>query len=429
MTAPGISWQDFYSLQSFGITSDLNNIRLFCRRLGNPEQAFPAIHVGGTNGKGTVTALIESILRSAGLRTGMYTSPHILRFEERIAVDGQPIREGEVFEFLEEHWGFIQDHHCTFFETATAMALDYFRRSNVEIAVVEVGLGGTYDCTAVINAILSIVTRIDLDHTERLGISLEQIAADKAGIFRRGYPALTFNQRPEVSSVLKTRAGEVGAPLVLSEEIADLSSLSISPHGISGTADLKKAHTSFKIDHWKLPLTGFFQTENLQLTLAACCLLMNRYPAINPDAILRGISTVAWPGRLQILGEDPVVVLDVGHNPGAVQSSLQSVLKIWNPKRLSTIFSALRDKDVVGMMNILKEESDSGFVVPLPPPRGLTLEEIVSLAEKTGWNAIGVPCATDALSLAVKTADPDDVIFIVGSHYLAEEVLKKQEFS
>jgi len=422
-----LTWQDFYSLQRFGMTPNLDNIRLFCERLGHPEASYPSIHVGGTNGKGSVTAMLDCVLRSAGMKVGMYTSPHILRFEERIRVGGQLIPEKDVFEFLGEHWDFIESHCCTFFEVATAMGLEYFRRGGVDVAVVEVGLGGTHDATRVVQSLLSVVTRIDLDHTDRLGNTLEQIAAEKAGIFRSGYPAVTGDQRPEVLAVLKARTKEIGAEFLQAKDLISLASTSITSRQISGTATLKCLQPPLILKRWKCPLVGAYQIENVRLVLAASSLLMAQFQQINVAAIVRGIETVKWPGRLQELRRNPHLILDVAHNPGAVCAVVQNVREIWKPRKTIVIFSALRDKDIPAMMTCLKGTASEAFIVPLPPPRGMSLEEISALARKAEWNARPVLSVSEAMTAALRLAGRKDLILAIGSHYLAEEVLKYQE--
>jgi dihydrofolate synthase/folylpolyglutamate synthase len=426
---PPPSWEDFYSLQRFGMTPDLNNILHFCERLGHPESSFPSIHIGGTNGKGSVTALVDSILRCSGYHVGMYTSPHIRHFEERIRVDGKLIEETEVFTFLQRHWDFIQENHCTFFEVATAMAFDYFRSRNVNVAVVEVGLGGTYDATRVVSSLLSIITHIDYDHMDRLGNTLEKIAADKAGIFRSKQLSLTGNQRPEILDVLKDRAREIGTNLHEAESLISLASLTTTPRHNSGTATLKKVPLPLTINRWKCPLTGEHQKHNIRLALAAGLLLMDYFPGITPETLSSGISAVNWPGRLQPIRHRPWLVLDVGHNPGAISATLESIHKIWKHSTVHVIFSALRDKDIPSMISCLKFETGFASVVPLPPPRGLSREEISALARESEWNAHCFDSVEQALLKASSVAGPQDVILVIGSHYLAAEVLKIQNIS
>ena len=424
-----LTWEDFFGLQRFGITPNLDNIRQFCRHLGYPERDFPAVHVGGTNGKGSVVAILDAILRRAGLKVGRYTSPHLLSFGERIHVDGKPVSDEDVFSFLEDHWAFIQRNHCTFFEVATAMALDAFSRSGVDVAVVEVGLGGTYDATSVVNTILAAITRIDYDHTDRLGSTLPQIAANKAGILRSNQPVVIGDQHPEVFDVLKSRAEETRSAYYRAAGIAELSSLSVSPRGICGTARIRHSTEALQIEHFKLPLTGSFQVENLTTALACCHLLADSFKGVNEAAIAAGLSRVNWPGRLSELQQHPTLILDVGHNPGAVRAVLKSVRSIWKPARLITLFSALRDKDVAGMMSILKDGTDRGFIVPLLPPRGLTRDEIGQMAAQIGWDAEALPTVEEGLARAMDGTGEDDLILVIGSHLLAEEVLKKLKYS
>ncbi|HEX7343258.1 MAG TPA: folylpolyglutamate synthase/dihydrofolate synthase family protein [bacterium] len=423
-----LTWNDFYGLQRFGMTPNLDNIRLFCERLGNPEQAFPCVHISGTNGKGSVTAMLDAVLRNCRLKVGMYTSPHLIQFEERIRVDGRLIPEDAVFDFLEKHWKFISEHSCTFFEVATAMGLDYFRRSGVDLAVAEVGLGGTYDATRVVQSILSVITRIDLDHTERLGETREEIARDKAGIFRRGFPALSGDQQPEVVNVLRSRAEELGAVFHMADDLVGLTRPRISRNHISATVSFRQLDLPLNLGRITCPLTGSFQFENLKLVLAALSLLAMQLGQITSQTIRNGLASVSWPGRLQELRRQPHFILDVAHNPGAVLASLHNTQNIWKPDRIIAIFGALRDKDIAGMIAHLKQFCPVGFMVPLPPPRGLGFEEIQSIPARYGWNAKAVQSVNQAVEEGLAFARKRDLILAIGSHYLAEEVLKNPEF-
>jgi dihydrofolate synthase/folylpolyglutamate synthase len=424
-----LSWQDFFSLQRFGITADLRNIRLFCSRLGHPEEDFPSVHIGGTNGKGSVVATLDSILRAGGLKVGMYTSPHLSRFEERIHIEGKPISEEAVFQFLEEHWEFIQKERCTFFETATAMALEAFRNAGVDIAVIEVGLGGTYDATRVVKSILSVITRIDFDHTERLGNTLEAIAGDKAGIFAQGKPALTGDQLPEVLDVLRNRARLIESPFFHSDEIVTLSSVQFSPQGITGDARLRCDDVEIHLSEFHFPLCGYFQMENLKTALAASALLSGQITAVHEKSIAAGISSVTWRGRLQVLREKPYLIADVGHNPGAVKNALHSLRTIWNPRKIIAVFSALRDKDVRAMLQHLQKEADKILLVPLSCERGLNAAELSEIANAAGLSCGQEETVTAALNTALNLASPEDLILVIGSHYLVGELLKIGKFS
>lgn len=419
-----LTWQDFFSLQRFGITADLRNIHLFCERLGHPESKFPSVHIGGTNGKGSVAATLDSILRAGGFKVGMYTSPHLLRFEERIRINGDPISKEVVFQFLEKHWEFIQNEPCTFFETATALALDVFRNEKVDIAVIEVGLGGTYDATRVVHSILSVITRIDFDHTDRLGNTLTEIADNKAGIFVKGKQALTGDQPPEVLDVLRKRAEWIEAPFFQSDDLVTFSSVQFSPQGITGDAILRCNDAEIQLRNFHFPLSGFYQIENLKTAMAASAILSDGIYAVNEKSIATGIRSVSWSGRLQILREKPYLIADVGHNPGALKNALHSLRKIWNPRKIIAVFSALRDKDVFAMLKHLQEGVDEILLVPLSCERGLSLAELCAIANAAGCICGQKKTVSAALKTALRAANPEDLILVIGSHYLVGELLK-----
>lgn len=408
------------------MTTGLDNIKLFVDHLGHPETKFPSIHIAGTNGKGSVTAILDSILRSAGLSVGRYTSPHILRFEERIHINGQPVSEEVVFGFLETHWDLIQEKHFTFFETATAMAFQTFADVSIDIAVVEVGLGGTHDATRIVNSVLSLFTSIDIDHTDRLGKELIGIAQDKAGIMRSGVPVVIADQHPEVNDVLSSSAQKIGSVLYKAEETVQFTSLQLTSEGIIGSAVI---NGSMAINSFHLPLTGSFQIDNLKLALAACSILSKRYPDITTEAITDGLENTHWPGRLQVLQNSPTVILDVAHNPAALKRVLTEVKSIWKPNRIITIFGVMADKDVSSMIAVLANQVDKGILVSLKCERSLNVEDLQEIADQSGWNAESASSVEDSINRAHKAARPGDVILIAGSHYLAEEVLKTEIYS
>ncbi|MCX6640063.1 MAG: bifunctional folylpolyglutamate synthase/dihydrofolate synthase [bacterium] len=419
-------WDDFFSLQRFGMTATLDNIRAFCDRLNHPQRKFSCVHVAGTNGKGSVVATLSSILQASGLKTGMYTSPHILKFNERIKINNRDIEDDAAFRFLDEHWDYITERQCTFFEVATAMALDFFRLQNVNIAVVEVGLGGTFDATRIVDAILTIVTRIDYDHMDRLGNTLTSIAADKAGIFRKSVPVLVSSQHPDVLPVLREKADAQGAPFYRSEDLLRWDTLEMTPKGIAGTAVFDNSSLQLQIKQFHFPLTGSFQIDNLRTALAAGGLLAQQYRSIDSDSICTGLNSVHWPGRLQVLQENPTVILDVGHNTGAIRAALDDIKHIWQPGMIKVIFSALRDKDIKGIMTIFRDEGLDGYATPLATPRGLNVEEIRELVQSSGWKATILDSVAEAMERAVSTCGAKDLILVIGSHYLAEEILKNR---
>ncbi len=419
-----LNWDDFFALQRFGMTLGLDHIRSFCARLGDPQDAFPAVHIAGTNGKGTVAAVLDSILRASGLQVGLYTSPHLLHFRERIRADGKPIPDEDVFSFLTRHWEEIQKRRYTFFEVATAMALDYFRQRAVDVAVVEVGLGGTHDATRIVNPVLTVFTPVDFDHTDRLGGTLESIAADKAGILRPRVPAVTSVQFPPVLRVLKDAATARGTRLFTASELVEFADLSISPDGISGEALLHCQDSPFENIHFTFPLTGSFQLENLRTALACVCLLRETFSGLDESVVTRGVERVEWRGRLEVPEQNSRLVMDVGHNPAAVKAVLDAVRTLWQPGDLYVIFSALRDKDVIGMLKLLGREAKCCFLAPLPPPRGLNTSELKQKAAEAGLRPVFTDSVDAALDQATAIARDEDLVLVIGSHMLVQAALR-----
>src|SRR5690349_1537329 len=314
---------------------DLQNIRAICERMGHPERKFASVHIAGTNGKGSTAAMLTSILVAAGLRRGLYTSPHLVRINERIRMNGEEIPDEEfaasftrVLEIIEELLasGAVAAHP-TYFECVTAMAFDFFARARTEIAVIEVGLSGRLDSTNVIVPEVAVITQIDFDHENFLGHSIEEIAQEKAGIIKPGAWVVSAAENPAAREVIRRRAGEQGARLVEIDEACRISQVTAKDGRYRFRAALSDEFggSSKQEVEIALPLAGRFQIRNALTAIAAAQFLTQRGFAISEDAIVRGIESVSWPGRLERLQEKPAVYLDGSHNPAGARE----VLAFW----------------------------------------------------------------------------------------------------
>jgi dihydrofolate synthase / folylpolyglutamate synthase len=377
-----------YGLVPRGALLGLERVHAACADLGHPERRFAAVHIAGTNGKGSVAAMLDTIARASGLRTGLYTSPHLIRFAERIQVGGEPISDERLVATMEG----VLDRcpELTFFETATVTAFAIFAESKVELAVVEVGLGGRLDATNVLEAPrATAITRIALDHTDRLGTDIASIAREKAGILKRGVPAVLGPLDAVSLAEVRAVAKSIGAPLRL-------------------TAD-DDALTAFVAAH-PPALPGAHQRENAKIAVA----LAERL-ALPRDAMARGLAETRWPGRLETLPtRDGDVWLDAAHNPDGA-SALASTLgeRAGNPARIALIFGALADKDAAAMLAILAPYASHRFYVA---PDGRTAIDPARLAaQHAGIVAADVP---DALVRARAAVGPEGVILITGSIFL-----------
>jgi dihydrofolate synthase/folylpolyglutamate synthase len=383
---------------------DLENISVLNERLGRPDRAYPSAHIAGTNGKGSTAAFLESILRRAGFRTGLNTSPHLEKINERIRINGTEVSDEAFAETFTRIRGVIEEllaagklrAHPTYFECVTAMAFEYFARERVEFAVFEVGLGGRLDATNILSPVVTIITRIDFDHENFLGHSLREIAGEKAGILKPEVPLVLAEQRPEAREVILARAQELGCPVT---EASDQRSLEISPS-----------------------LPGRFQLQNAQNAVAAARVLQNRGYRIPADAITDGISNTVWPGRLEKLQSNPDVYLDGAHNPSAAFELATFLEQNFAGRKIWLLFAALRDKAVDEVAGLLFPRAEE---VILTAPRTSRAISPAQLAEIAGHHAARfsvIPEAEQALDYALSKAAPDDAIFITGSLYLVGQL-------
>ncbi|MBI1787262.1 MAG: bifunctional folylpolyglutamate synthase/dihydrofolate synthase [Acidobacteria bacterium] len=390
---------------------DLARITRLLEALGSPHQAGRFVHVAGTNGKGSTCVMIESGLRAAGLRTGLYTSPHLLEPVERICIAGQPVTPAQFSTAFDRVHGAAEqllaagvlDLHLTYFETVTAMAFWLFRDMEVEFAVLEVGLGGRLDATNVVLPRVAVITRVDFDHEAFLGKSLEEIALEKAGILKTGVPAVFAPQRPEVEEVLGGRAAALGSRVTRAAEFP-VTGLSVDRWGSRFTA------AGLNLE---CPLAGEHQVENA-LTAALALQILD----IPGPAIEEGIRRARWPGRLQRVSERPEIILDGAHNPSGARALARYIERFYADRKVTLIFGAMRDEAVAELSAILFPLA--GEVVATAPrqPRAVRPETICRLADHPRLRfAASLP---DALAIL----DNPDVVFITGSLFLVAEAIE-----
>jgi len=402
-----------YALGNEVITAKLGleRIAVLVAALDHPEQAFRIVHVAGTNGKGSTCAMIESGLRAAGHRTGLFTSPHLVEPTERIRVAGCPVSTAQFAAAFDQVHACAEtllrqeriDLHPTYFETVTAMALLLFREYAVEFAVLEVGLGGRLDATNAVTPELSVITPVDFDHEAFLGKSLASIAGEKAGILKPGVPAIFAPQRPEADAVLVARAAELGVPITRS---ASVTISEIALHARGSEFIWAGAPVS-------CPLPGEHQIENAATAIAALDRL--RIPR---EAIRQGIGGTVWPGRLERVATNPEIILDGAHNPAGARALAAYLDRFYDPARVWLIYGAMRDKAVAEMTAILFPRADHIIVTAPAQARALRPESIRDLADHPSIEV--APHLTAALACASGAA-AGDAIFITGSLFLVGE--------
>lgn len=353
--------------------------------LGHPERRFRSIHVAGTKGKGSTCHLAEAVLRGHGLRTGLYTSPHLVHMRERIRLDGEPVSERALTAAMNRMAGALARVKPTYFETMTAAALEIFADRRVDVGVIEVGMGGRLDATNLIRPDVAVITTIDFDHVEKLGRTLAKIASEKAGILKAGVPAVTSETKPAPLRAIRDRAHELGIPL-----------LEVRP-GCVPT---------------RLP--GRHQQTNIAAALKAVELFLGR---LDRRTVRRMLAEVRIPARLEILRGSPLVILDAGHNPAAAQAAAETIRGLrW--QRCACVFGASRDKDWRRMIRILDPQVDVWIFTEARSPRACP---IADLAKATRKPALVQPSAPDAVRTALSIARPEDLVLVTGSFYVAGE--------
>lgn len=419
-----MSYQDatgyLYGLQKYGMKFGLDNIRRLTAAFDNPQRAFYSVHVAGTNGKGSTAAMIESVLRTAGLRTGLFTSPHLVSFTERIRINGAEATEEEIVSLaaeVREVAESIEDFCPTFFEVVTTMAFLHFRRRQVDWAVIETGLGGRLDATNILCPDVSVITMIDYDHREFLGNTLAEIAGEKAGIIKQGRPVVSADQPEEALKVLRDRAAAAGSPLYVhrrdffSENVSDDPEVpKFNYQGLQRYSDLT------------VPLAGLHQEVNASLAVRTAEIIQAGHPELCFD-IPRGIGQVRWPGRLEMLSLDPPILIDGAHNPhaaGVLAGHLRQLLKA-KFKRIIAVLGVMGDKDVRGILTPLMDLAAEIIVTAPAYGRAATPEALAALAAGLGHPARTASTVAGAIELARSLRGDGDLIVITGSFYTIGE--------
>ncbi|MBI4226709.1 MAG: bifunctional folylpolyglutamate synthase/dihydrofolate synthase [Candidatus Omnitrophica bacterium] len=421
-TAPGhylAQFTDYERIAPPPNTFSLDRMRALLDALGHPESRWAAIHVAGTKGKGSTCALLASILRAAGVRVGLYTSPHLIALEERIQIDGRPVTASELSEALDALHPAIArvPSPPTYFEALTAAAFWLFAERAVDVAVLEVGLGGRLDATNVVDPLVSVVTPISWDHAEVLGPTVAAIAGEKAGIIKPGRPVVLAPQPPEALAVLRASAQEHRAPLV---EVANSHWRVVDTTPDGQTIDL---HTSrHRYPAIRLPLLGAHQAMNLATAVAA----LEQLPperAVPEAAVARGAAEVVWPGRLQILERRPWVVVDGAQNAASAAALRTAVRALWPRQTIRLILGVSADKDLAGIAEALRPLSPAVIATQARHPRALAAGELA--ARLSRWfSTVGTAASVhEAVTQAARLAAPDDVILVTGSLFLIGELL------
>jgi dihydrofolate synthase/folylpolyglutamate synthase len=421
-----------YSAELF----DLGRVRTLLQMLGDPHERYPSFHIAGTKGKGSVTAMIASCLRAAGYRTGMYTSPHLIQFTERIQVDGHAIDEAGLVAGVNEIQPLVEQvPNLTTYEIVTAIAFAHFARAGVNAAAIEVGLGGRLDATNVIRPVVSIITSLSYDHTHLLGDRLSDIAREKAGIIKPGVPVVSAPQQHEAERVIEEIARAQGSPLVrvgrdwlFAPGGHDLDGQSLHVWSVREQPLMDAFVESAGGEEWvppryETPLLGHHQVVNGAVAYAALRVARERGLAVGEDAVHEGMRTVRWQGRFQILSRVPMIVVDSAHNRDSALKLRIALDDYFPGQPVTLIFGASADKDIEGMFVELAPRVSRVIVTQAVHPRAAEPAEVVTLAHQHGLRTEVISPVKAALERAMARARPNEVIVTAGSLFVSAEVL------
>lgn len=413
--------------------ADIGHTVALMEHLGHPEQQFRSVHVAGTNGKGSVSHLLASVLQQCGYRVGLYTSPHLVDFRERIRIDGIMIERDEVSRFVAQHHAVFETLELSFFEMTVGMAFDHFARHHVDIAVIEVGMGGRLDSTNVITPLLSVITNIGLDHTQFLGTTLEQIAVEKAGIIKPGVPVVVGETQAETAPVFRAEAARKGAPLMF----ADQRYRFVASDARADASDTLRGVLMRDGISWisgiESPLSGSYQTKNLA-TLAAVVAQLEPvmkekmggiFRPISTEGIRTGIARVVSDtglhGRWEVIGRQPLTVCETAHNADGIAAMLQKLQQM-HYGRLHLIYGCVNDKDYAKILQMLPAEAERYYTQP-SVPRRLAVEELSRQASAMGLGGKSYDNVHEAIRAARHAAADEDLVLVTGSIFLVADAL------
>ena len=379
---------------------DLSNITLICEHLNNPQNNFKSIHVGGTNGKGSCSHMLSSILQEAGYKVGLYTSPHLVDFRERVRINGEMISKDSVSEFMLHNFDFFESNNFSFFEMTVGLAFNYFSFNKVDIAIIEVGMGGRLDSTNIITPILSLITNISIDHTKFLGSNISDIAIEKAGIIKEKTPIVIGETQDEIKSIFIDIANTKGSEIVFADD--------------------------FIYDNYDCDLQGIYQKKNIKTVLKASEILQQNDYKINDGHIKTGLNNVSnntgLKGRWQVIQNNPLIICDTAHNIAALKEVISQLIRLEYSK-LYFIVGFSDDKDLDKISKIFPENSEYYFVKP-KVDRGKDSQDVKQIFQSNNRIGITQNSVNEAINQIKKTSTKDDVIFIGGSTFVVSEIFQ-----
>jgi dihydrofolate synthase / folylpolyglutamate synthase len=429
------SYQEFvdwlYGLQRFGIKLGLEKISLLLESLGNPHERYPVIHIAGTNGKGSVASMIAAVLQSHGLKTGLYTSPHLIRFSERIKIDGEEISEESVVDYSGRIQKQVDELRATFFEATTAIAMQYFADNEVDVAILETGLGGRFDATNVAVPVLSVITSVGLEHQKYLGRTLIRIAYEKGGIIKEGIPVVSGVQSARAVEVLREIAGYCNSELI---EVNPHATALLQENNLDKSVVDMYFRDAKQHENIIIGLPGLFQIQNALIAVRALDVLRGESGKrkgvwdISDDQIRHGLARVreltGIKGRMQLLrNETGMWLLDVAHNPGAIRELVRSLAEM-GYRDIPIVFGALNDKDVKSMIRTLSKIARVMYFVEPRNERAVPPDELRSMAHDIFFPIVECGNIPNGINMAGSRSNKSDLLLVTGSHFVVGEALE-----
>ena len=399
---------ELFSLQRLGIKVGLEQTEKFLYKIGNPHKQIKCIHIAGTNGKGSTCAILNKILIEHGLIVGLYTSPHLVRFNERIQINGEQISDSAISEFMDENSAHIKKLKTTFFETTTAMAFDYFTKKSVDIAIIETGLGGRLDSTNVISPLICGISSISFDHMEILGNNIEKISKEKAGIIKDNTPIVTFEQSEPIIRIIKETAEIRNAPLTIIKN-KDVDIIKINNHG---------SLFRYKKHKFNLPLIGKHQVSNCLLAIKIAEIIIGR---IDLDKMKNAINNTRWPGRMEKLS-DKNIYYDVAHNYDGIRAMIETAITYHPRKRLVGLFCIKGDKNISSICSLLSENFHNVIICQDKGRYLLGVKKLSKIMNDEKINRLSAQSVKEGLKILLNNKKEESVGLVFGSHYIAEEV-------
>jgi dihydrofolate synthase/folylpolyglutamate synthase len=416
----------FTRVGSSAYKADLTNTLDLCELVDNPQNKFKSIHVAGTNGKGSTSHMLAAVLQTAGYKTGLYTSPHLRDFRERIRINGKMMPQQDIVDFVADHKADFEAIQPSFFEMTVALAFDHFAKNNVDIAIIEVGLGGRLDSTNIITPLVSIITNIGWDHMNLLGDTLPLIAGEKAGIIKPNIPVIIGEYQKIVAPVFEQKTEQQHAPLTFASERWDIEVKEKSDKYLTLTATPKQTTDNRQpTTDLQLDLTGSYQLKNVKTVLTAVAELRKQSFTITDADVQTALKNVqgitGLQGRWQTLSTNPLTICDTGHNPEGIQEVLKNIASVKH-NHLHFVIGVVNDKDISKILKMLPQDATYYFCRP-DIPRGLDAASLQSQASEAGLQGEVYPTVKDALSAAQSAAKEGDLVFVGGSTFVVAEVV------